>query len=77
MFLLKHLGMLGVKKIVVLNKIMDNKDSKNIEDIKKLLILGLISRGVQGKDIAQVLGVNKSTITRLVPSRKIKAAKDE
>lgn len=56
---------------------MDNKDSKNIEDIKKLLILGLISRGVQGKDIAQVLGVNKSTITRLVPSRKIKAAKDE
>ena len=42
---------------------MDKKDSKNIEDMKKLLILGLITRGVQRKDIAQVLGVDKSTIT--------------
>lgn len=51
---------------------MDKNVPKILEDIKKLLILDLIVRGVQGKDIAQVLGVDKSTITRLVPSRKIK-----
>jgi plasmid maintenance system antidote protein VapI len=50
---------------------MDNKVVQLLEDIKKLLILDLISRGVQGKDVAQVLGVNKSTITRIVPAKKI------
>lgn len=51
---------------------MDKKALQLLEDIKKLLILDLITRGVQGKDVAQVLGVDKSTITRLVPSRKVK-----
>ncbi len=54
---------------------MDNKVIKLLEDIKKLLILNLIARGIQGKDIAQVLGVDKSVITRIVPSRKIKINK--
>ena len=43
-----------------------------LEDIKKLLILGLVTHGVQGIYIADVLGVNKSTISRIVPARKIK-----
>lgn len=50
---------------------------KLLEDIKKLLVLGLITRGAQGKDIAQVLGVDKSTITRIVPARKIKVSKTD
>lgn len=45
---------------------------KPLEEIKRLLILGLIQSGVQSKDIAQALGVNKSTITRIAPARQIK-----
>jgi hypothetical protein len=51
---------------------MDNKAIKLLEDIKKLLVLDLICRGIQGKDIAQTLGVDKSTITRIAPARKIR-----
>lgn len=51
---------------------MEKQILKYLDDIKKLLILDLVSRGIQGKDIAQVLGVDKSTITRIVPARKIK-----
>lgn len=66
--------MLEVREIVTQNN-MDRQIAKTMEDIKKLLILELIARGVQGKDIAQVLGVDKSTITRIVPARKIKVNK--
>lgn len=51
---------------------MDEKIIQLLEDIKKLLILSLIARDVQANSIAQVLGVNKSTITRIVPVRRIK-----
>jgi len=50
---------------------MDKKIIELLEDIKKLLIL-LIARDVQAKDIAKVLNVNKSTIARIVPARRIK-----
>lgn len=53
---------------------MDKKIVELLEDIKKLLILDLIARDVQAKDVAQVLGVNKSTITRIVPARRLKKA---
>lgn len=43
-----------------------------LEDIKKLLIMDLLTKGVQATGIANVLGVDKSTISRLVPARKIK-----
>ncbi len=49
---------------------MNEKTISLLVDIKKLAILDLITHGVQGKDIAQV--VDKSTITRIVPARKIK-----
>lgn len=64
--------MLAVKEIKDKNNIMEKQILKNLEEIKKLLILDLITKGVQGKDVAQVLGVDKSTITRIVPARKIK-----
>lgn len=74
MFPRKPFEMHVVKRIIKLNN-MDDKFIKILEEIKKLLILDLITKGIQGKDIAQVLGVDKSTITRIVPSRKIKINK--
>lgn len=53
---------------------MDKKIIELLEDIKKLLILDLIAKDVQAQDVAKVLGVNKSTIARIVPSRRIKKA---
>jgi len=54
---------------------MDKKIVQLLEDIKKLLIFDLLTRGVQGKDIAEALGVNKSTISRLVSARKTEVKK--
>lgn len=51
---------------------MDKKVVELLEDIKKLLILDLIVRDIQAKDIAEVLNVSKSTITRIVSARRIK-----
>jgi len=51
------------------------KKDPNIEvldAIKRLLILQLITSGVQATDIASALGVDKSTISRLFPTRKVK-----
>lgn len=51
---------------------MDKKTEKLLEDIKKLLVLALICQGVQGKDIAGILGVDPAIISRMVPARQIK-----
>jgi predicted transcriptional regulator len=40
--------------------------------IKRLLVLQLITSGVQATSIASALGVNKSSVSRLVPTRKVK-----
>ena len=40
--------------------------------IKRLLVLQLITSGVQAKDIAAALGVDQSVVSRLVPTRKVK-----
>ncbi len=51
-------------------------DSENpLEDIKKLLALIAIQNGASGEDLAIALGVSKSTVTRLLPLRKIKKNK--
>ena len=52
-------------------KKINHKEMEPMEVIKRLLILGLIKNGVQGKDIAAVIGVDPATITRIVPSRKV------
>ena len=54
---------------------MDKKTTDLLEDIKKLLILDLITKGIQAKDIAAVLGVGKSTISAIVPARQIKKSR--
>jgi hypothetical protein len=51
---------------------MDKKIAGLLEDIKRLIILDLIVKGVKSKNIAQVLGVDNAVITRIVPSRKMK-----
>ena len=40
--------------------------------IKRLLVLQLITSGVQAKAIASALGVDQSVVSRLVPSRKVR-----
>lgn len=51
---------------------MDKRVIPLLEDIRKLLILSLITNGVQAKDVANVLHVDNSTITRIVPARRVK-----
>lgn len=51
---------------------MDQKVVTLLEDVKKLLILDLVAKGIQSQHIAEVLGVDGAVITRLVPARKIK-----
>jgi hypothetical protein len=51
---------------------MDKKIAALLEDIKKLLILDLVAKGVQSKHIAEVLDVDNAVITRIVSARKIK-----
>jgi len=50
---------------------MANKTTEDLlEDIKRLLVLGLIKSDVTNKDIAKALDVNPSVVTRLVSPRK-------
>ncbi len=42
------------------------------EQIKRLLVLMMIHKGIQGKDIASVLNVDPAIISRIVPARQIK-----
>lgn len=46
-----------------------------LDQIRKLLILQLVSSGVQANHIALVLGVGKSAISEIVPARLIKKGK--
>lgn len=41
-----------------------------LEEIKRLLILGLINQGVKGKDIATMLEVDPAIISRMVSPKK-------
>lgn len=43
-----------------------------LDSIKRLLVLQLLTSGIQAKDVASALGVDQSVVSRLVPSRKLK-----
>lgn len=43
-----------------------------LEEIRRLLILGLTHQGVQGKRVADVLDVDPSIISRILTSQDIK-----
>lgn len=51
---------------------MDKKIASLLEDIKKLMILDLVERGVQGKRIADALGMDAATVSRIVSKKKNK-----
>jgi hypothetical protein len=54
---------------------MENKADKINElliDIKKLLILGLTDKGIQGKRIAEVLDVDPAVISRILSPKSSK-----
>ena len=51
---------------------MNQKTDQLLEDIKKLLILSLIKNDVQGKKIAEVLGVDPAIISRMISPKKKK-----
>jgi len=41
-----------------------------LEEIKRLLVLGLVQQGVKGKDIAVVLEVDPASISRMISPKK-------
>jgi hypothetical protein len=41
-------------------------------DIKRLLILQLLTSGVQATQVASALGVDKRVVSKLVPARKVR-----
>ena len=49
--------------------------AKQLEGIKKLLVLQLVLQGVTSDSIASALGVDGSTVRRMVSSTKIKGRK--
>lgn len=52
---------------------MDKEEIKILKDIKNLLTLLLIRQeGIQQKEIADLLGVDKSTISKLLSSKNSK-----
>jgi hypothetical protein len=48
---------------------------QHLDEIRRLLMLQLVVSGVQAKDIAVVLGVNKSAISGIVPARAVRKLK--
>ena len=49
-----------------------DKTEELLEDIKKLLIVHLVANGAQAQDLADVLGVDRSVIARIAPTKKFK-----
>jgi hypothetical protein len=45
---------------------------KELDAIKRLLILQLLTSGVQTPAIARAMGIDRSVVSRLVPARVIK-----
>jgi predicted transcriptional regulator len=54
---------------------MDKRVVELLEDLKKLMILDLVSNDIKGKDIAAVLGVDPAVVSRLVSKRAKKKGK--
>lgn len=47
-----------------------NEKLEPLEEIKRLIILGLINQGVKGKDIATMLEVDPAIISRMISPKK-------
>ncbi len=51
-------------------KTAEQQQVEVLEQIKRLLILGLNHQGVQGKRIAEVMGVDAAIVSRILSSKK-------
>lgn len=51
---------------------MGEKELKELESIKKLLIMQAIRSGIHAKVIAKTLGVDQSTISKMILIKEIK-----
>jgi hypothetical protein len=51
---------------------MYDKDARDLESIKRLLILLLVKLGSSSAEIGGALGIDESVVRRLVPARKVK-----
>jgi IS30 family transposase len=53
----------------------DNRDlariTKQLEELKRLMIVQLLASGVQNAHVAKALGIHPSGISRMVPVREI------
>jgi hypothetical protein len=49
---------------------MNEKELKELQSIKKLLVLQLLANGVKAGEIADVLGMDKSNFSKIFPARK-------
>lgn len=43
-----------------------------LEQIKRLLILGLSEQGIQGNRIAETIGVDSATVSRILSPKKLR-----
>jgi hypothetical protein len=51
---------------------MSERDTKELESIKRLLILLLVKLGTSSAEIGGALAIDESVVRRLVPARKVK-----
>jgi hypothetical protein len=51
---------------------MPKKESTDLDDIKRLLVLLLYKLGATGAEISLALDVDPAEVSRMIPARKIK-----
>jgi hypothetical protein len=49
-----------------------NEQQQLLEQIRRLLILGLSQQGVEGKRMAEVIGVDPASLSRVLSAKKAK-----
>ena len=56
---------------------MNGKESKELRDIKNLLLLLLLKMGASGDEVATALDVTPGRISQVLPSKSVKPAQVE
>lgn len=57
------------------DKMSSKKELEELQSIRKLLILLLVKLGATSEEIAQALGMDSSTVRKMLPIQKIKKIK--
>ena len=56
---------------LMLEKLKNSMEKDNNKNIEKLLMALLVSRGISATTLGKMFGVNKSTISRMIPVSEI------